>query len=256
MTVVPRAAWANASTTSAVRASSIRAEAPFSGSRPAWAALPAKAMRKRPVPLRATLAAPSSEGSSTSTRSWSRAVSSRNPREASVPTSSSGTRSIETRGGCGSRPSSPSTAIPTAIPAFMSNTPGPRARSPSMRKGSAPHEPTGQTVSRWPRSSVPPRPAPTEARSASPRGGQGRTSARTPFARSRSRTKPASALTRVASLDGDSWATRAARSSISRSRPASKSSNPAWATLTSSVSPSIGVTIISFAERRPDRGGR
>ena len=70
--------------------------------------------------------------------------------------------------------------MPTTTPAFMSKTPGPEARPPSSRQGISARVPAGQTVSRWPSSSVPPSRKTTEARRASPRGAQGRSSARHP----------------------------------------------------------------------------
>ena len=82
--------------------------------------------------------------------------------------------------------------MPTTTPAFMSKTPGPGARPPSSRQGISARVPTGQTVSRWPRSSVPPSRKTTEARRASPRGAQGRSSAGTPRSRRRSWTQAAS----------------------------------------------------------------
>ena len=77
-------------------------------------------------------------------------------RDAAEPVSSSGTSSNDTGKACDSRNIAISTAIPTATPAFMSKTPGPMARPASSRQGMSASVPTGQTVSRWPSSSVPP----------------------------------------------------------------------------------------------------
>ena len=76
--------------------------------------------------------------------------------------------------------------MPTTTPAFMSKTPGPDARPPSRRQGISARVPAGQTVSRWPRSRVPPSRKATEASRASPRGAHGRSSAGTPRSRRRS----------------------------------------------------------------------
>ena len=52
-----------------------------------------------------------------------------------MPSSSSGVSRSVTRGGFSRRARSASTAIATAMPAFMSKTPGPRTRPSSTRKG-------------------------------------------------------------------------------------------------------------------------
>ena len=115
-----------------------------------------------------------------------------------------------------------STAMPTTMPAFMSKTPGPWARPPSSRQGISASVPTGQTVSRWPRSSVPPSRNTTEARRASPRDEQGRSSAGTPLSRRVSWTQAASRETRAASPLGLSSRTSASRSLTRRGRSDSK----------------------------------
>ena len=156
VSVVPAIRRREASRNATKRDSSTSAEAPFSGSRPACAARPRKRTRKTPQPLRATLAAPSSDGSSTSTRRCRRATLTVSSREASEPTSSSGTSSSDTGSARDSRTIAASTAMPTAMPAFMSKTPGPLARPASRRHGISASVPAGQTVSRCPSSSVPP----------------------------------------------------------------------------------------------------
>ena len=96
--------------------------------------VPRKRSRKTPWPLRATLAAPSREGSSTKTLRCRRASSTVRARDAALPTSSSGTSSSVAF----PDPSSASparAAMATTMPAFMSKTPGPEARSPSIRYG-------------------------------------------------------------------------------------------------------------------------
>src|SRR5574341_69464 len=218
VSVVPWAGAASVSRNDTKRVSSTSAEAPFSGSRPACAARPRKRTWNKPQPLRATLAAPSRDGSSTSTRRWRRATRSVSSREACEPSSSSGTSSSDTGNASGSRAIAASTAIPTAIPAFMSKTPGPHARPASRCHGSSSRVPVGQTVSRCPSSSVPFSRSASAASTASPRGGHAKSSAGTPRSRSRSWTQAASCETRAASSLGLSMHTSASRSETMRDR--------------------------------------
>ena len=64
-----------------------------------------------------------------------------------MPTSSSGVRRSETAGGFGSRARASRTAMATAIPAFMSKTPGPMARPFATAHGISGRVPLGHTVS-------------------------------------------------------------------------------------------------------------
>jgi hypothetical protein len=69
-------------------------------------------------------------------------------REAGLPISSS-PLSTRRSGGCGKPAAARARTAQTACtsPAFMSNTPGPLARSPSTRNGQSARVPSGHTVS-------------------------------------------------------------------------------------------------------------
>ena len=110
-------------------------------------------------------------------------------REASVPTSSSGVRRSETAGGPRRASEVPSTAMATAIPAFMSKTPAP-ARGRPRRGRDLGQVPWATRCRGGPAAACRP-PSPTAASTASPRGGHARVSARTPEARAlRPRNEP------------------------------------------------------------------
>ncbi len=131
-------------------ASSTPAFAPFSGSRPAWAAMPWTATSYRETPLRAVFSAPPSAlASRTSAAAQSRALCSMSAREVGEPSSSSPVTSTHTPSTDASERSAWNI---WTRPAFMSNTPGPRATPPVTAHGCARSDPIGQTVSWWPRS--------------------------------------------------------------------------------------------------------
>ncbi len=118
--------------------------APFSGSRPACAALPTNVTVQYEGPLRLVLSAPLMLDSGTSTALAPRAVSSMSDRVRDEPTSSSPVTRIATP----ARSWSEETAAKDwMIPAFMSKTPGPVARSPSTANGHRSMVPAGHTVS-------------------------------------------------------------------------------------------------------------
>ncbi len=120
---------------------------PRSGSRPACAALPSTSTAYQDVPLRAVFRAESTEGSRTSTASACMIASAIRARDACEPISSSVVRSMPTPLSS-VRPARASAAQPCTTPAFMSKTPGPVIRWPSLVNGRRASEPIGHTVSR------------------------------------------------------------------------------------------------------------
>ncbi len=136
---------------------------PFSGSIPACAAFPIAFSVNRPMPFRAVFKTPlGSEGSSTSTAVHWLASASIRARDELLPTSSSLVRRTVT-----GRLKLPrtffraSTAIHISkMPAFISNTPGPSARPPSILNGLFSISPVGQTVSVCPNKRMRPRALP------------------------------------------------------------------------------------------------
>ena len=153
VTVVPMAGFAQATHSVTSPAPSMSALMPRSGSRPAWAARPVICTTYQEVPLRALLRSPSIDGSSTSTAAASLAASSMRSREVVEPISSSVVSKIPTPSAW-SASSSARAPMAWTTPDFMSKTPGPRMRSPSIAQGMRSRVPIGQTVSMCPRRST------------------------------------------------------------------------------------------------------
>ena len=157
MSVVPSPGVATPSRNATKRASSASADAPFSGSRPACAARPRKRTSKTPQPLRATFAAPSSDGSSTSTWRWRRAtltVSSRDAAGADLLVGHEQQRHRSRRAIARHRRQHRHADRDTRLHVEDARPRG--ARRPRAATAVCASVPAGQTVSRWPSSSVPP----------------------------------------------------------------------------------------------------
>ena len=191
---------------------------PLSGSRPAWAALPVKTTESASALARHLGGAVQRglEHQDGPCRARSLGTARARPLFRPPRPAPEGSRraAVAARG---QTPSAP--PLPPRCPPSCRRHPG-RATSPSMRKGRTPRADGPDRVD-MAEQQRPPRPAPTEARTASPRGAQGRSSAPTPAARSRLHTQAARSETRAASSEGLSSRTMPSRSTNIRGRSAS-----------------------------------
>ena len=191
-------------------ASSTIALAPLPGSRPACAGMPCTSSSNSPQPFRLVFAAPpGSDGSSTSTAWLRRASSSIIARDVPLPTSSSVVHNITSLPLAGRAvlvQCARAASIAIAMPDFMSKTPGPCRRPSRSTSGIRSICPTGQTVSKWPRTSTCRSPSPNSARTWSPQSHCGRRSTRPPIAASRRSSSAPHRSTAALSSLGDSSA--------------------------------------------------
>ena len=170
-----RAPWSSFSIRSSSRASARSAERPSSGEVPACAGTPCAVIVTQHPALRAVTIAPDSRPHSRH-RAASAPCMVLSVNGATLRPSSSGTQCSSTATSLSTRRSS--AARPTSTPPFMSATPGPCMRSPSLRTGRAAAVPTGNTVSWWPSKRMRPAPLPcVRATTCNPTGDGSRSTA-------------------------------------------------------------------------------